>query len=44
MGFIVNQPIETFLGENLDSFYVRIERYNIDKWNSLVEVSVAWFR
>lgn len=43
MGFIVNQPIETFSGENLDSFYVRIERYNIDKWNSLVEVSVAWY-
>lgn len=43
MGFIVQQPIETFLGDNLDSFYVRIERYSVDKWNGLVEVSVGWY-
>jgi hypothetical protein len=43
MGFIVKQPIETFLGNSLDSFYVRIERYTVDKWNGLVEVSIAWF-
>ena len=43
MGFIVKQPIETFTGNNLDSFYVRIERYAVNKLNSSVEVSIAWF-
>ena len=31
MGFIVSQSIETFEGEHLDSFYVRIEHYQLNK-------------
>jgi hypothetical protein len=31
MGFIVSQSVETFLGATLDSFYVRIENYQLNK-------------
>jgi hypothetical protein len=43
MGFIVKQPIETFLGDNLDSFYVRIEYYQLDKIQGTVGTTIAWY-
>lgn len=43
MGFIVSQSVETFLGETLDSFYVRIESYQLDKLRGLLGASVAHY-
>jgi hypothetical protein len=43
MGFIVSQSIETFLGETLDSFYVRIENYQLDKLRGFLNTTVAFY-
>jgi hypothetical protein len=43
MGFIVSQSVETFLGETLDSFYVRIEGYQLDKLRGFIGTSVAHY-
>lgn len=43
MGFIVSQSIETFFGDQLDSFYVRIENYQLDKLRGIVGTSVAHY-
>lgn len=43
MGFLVKQPIETFEGNHLDEFYVRIERYQLDKLNGTIGVTVGHY-
>ena len=43
MGFIVTQPVETFLGKTLDSFYVRIEVYNLNKKRGLLNAAVNFY-
>jgi len=43
MGFIVTQPVETFLGDHLDSFYVRIEHYQLDKVRGAIGTTVAHY-
>jgi hypothetical protein len=43
MGFIVSQSIETFLGETLDSFYVRIENYQLNKIRGFLHATVAFY-
>lgn len=43
MGFVVSQPVETFLGETFDSFYVRIENYLINKPSGVLGISVAHY-
>jgi len=43
MGFIVSQSIETFLGDHLDSFYVRIEHYQLDKVRGTLGTTVAHY-
>ena len=43
MGFIVSQSIETFFGDQLDSFYVRIESYQLEKLRGLVGTTVAHY-
>ena len=43
MGFIVSQSIETFEGDHLDSFYVRIEHYQLNKLRGVIGTSVAHY-
>jgi hypothetical protein len=43
MGFIVSQSVETFLGATLDSFYVRIEHYQLDKIRGTIGTTVAHY-
>ena len=43
MGFLIKQPIETFEGNHLDEFYVRIEHYQLDKLRGVISVSVAHY-
>lgn len=43
MGFIVSQSIETFLGDQLDSFYVRIENYQLDKAYGTIGTTLALY-
>lgn len=43
MGFLVKQPIETFNGDHLDEFYVRIEHYQLDKLRGEIGVTVAHY-
>ena len=43
MGFIVSQSIETFFGDQLDSFYVRIENYQLDKLRGVIGTTVAHY-
>ena len=43
MGFIVKQPIETFEGDHLEEFYVRIEHYQLDKLRGTIGVSFAHY-
>lgn len=43
MGFIVSQSIETFFGDQLDSFYVRIENYQLDKLRGSIGTTVAHY-
>lgn len=43
MGFIVSQSIETFLGDHLDSFYVRVEHYQLNKLRGVIGTSVAHY-
>lgn len=43
MGFIVSQSIETFFGDQLDSFYVRIENYQLDKLRGTIGTTVAHY-
>jgi hypothetical protein len=43
MGFIVQQPITTYSGDNLDSFYVRIEYYQLDKLYGTVGTTIAHY-
>jgi hypothetical protein len=43
MGFIVSQSIEELDGLSHDSFYVRIENYQVNKFYGYVGVSVAHY-
>jgi hypothetical protein len=43
MGFIVSQSVETFLGATLDSFYVRIENYQLNKIKGFLNATVAFY-
>lgn len=43
MGFIVKQPIDTFDGNHLEEFYVRIEHYQLDKLKGTIGVSFAHY-
>ena len=43
MGFIVSQSIETFEGDHLDSFYVRVEHYQLDKLRGTIGTTVAHY-
>lgn len=43
MGFLVKQPIETFEGNHLDEFYVRIEHYQLDKLRSTIGITVGHY-
>ncbi len=43
MGFIVKQPVETFFGDHLDEFYVRIESYQLSKVFGEINASVAHY-
>jgi hypothetical protein len=43
MGFIVSQSIETFFGDQLDSFYVRIENYQLDKLRGAVGTTIGHY-
>lgn len=43
MGFIVKQPVETFFGDHLDEFYVRIEHYQLDKVRGIIGTTVAHY-
>ena len=43
MGFIVSQSVETFLGKTLDSFYVRIENYQLNKIKGIIGTAVAHY-
>jgi hypothetical protein len=43
MGFIVSQSIETYEGNQLDSFYVRIESYQLDKIRGTIGTTVAHY-
>ena len=43
MGFIVSQSVETYLGGTLDSFYVRIENYQLNKLGGHLLMSVAFY-
>lgn len=43
MGFIVSQSVQTLDGNTHDSFYVRIENYNINKIAGVLITSVAHY-
>jgi len=43
MGFIVSQSVETFLGATLDSFYVRIENYQLNKIRGFLHATVGFY-
>lgn len=43
MGFIVSQSIEALGGDNLDSFYVRVEHYQLNKLRGVIGTSVAHY-
>ena len=43
MGFIVSQSIEALGGDHLDSFYVRVEHYQLNKLRGVIGTSVAHY-
>jgi hypothetical protein len=43
MGFIVSQSVQTLDGNTHDSFYVKIENYNINKIRGFLITSVAHY-
>ena len=43
MGFIVSQSVQTLEGNTHDSFYVKIENYNINKIGGFLFTSVAHY-
>ena len=43
MGFIVSQSVQTLEGNTYDSFYVKIENYNINKIGGFLVTSVAHY-
>jgi len=43
MGFIVSQSVQTLEGNTHDSFYVKIENYNINKIMGILITSVAHY-
>jgi hypothetical protein len=43
MGFIVSQSVQTLEGNTHDSFYVRIENYNINKIAGVLVTSIAHY-
>jgi hypothetical protein len=43
MGFIVSQSVQTLDGNTHDSFYVKIENYNINKIGGFLFTSVAHY-
>ena len=43
MGFIVSQSVQTLEGNTHDSFYVRIENYNINKIMGVLITTVAHY-
>jgi hypothetical protein len=43
MGFLVKQPVETFEGNHLEEFYIRIEHYQLDKLRGTIGVSFAHY-
>lgn len=43
MGFIVSQSVQTLDGNTHDSFYVKIENYNINKISGVLITSVAHY-
>jgi hypothetical protein len=43
MGFIVSQSIETLPGDQLDSFYVRIENYQLNNIMGFIGAAVAHY-
>ena len=43
MGFIVSQSVQTLEGNTHDSFYVKIENYNINKIAGVLITSVAHY-
>jgi len=43
MGFIVSQSIEAFGGDHLDSFYVRVEHYQLDKLQGSLGTTIAHY-
>lgn len=44
MGFVVNCPIVTFDNKKFDSFYVRIENYQVNKYMGTIFISVAHYK
>ena len=43
MGFIVSQSVQTLEGNTHDSFYVRIENYNINKIGGFLVTSISHY-
>jgi hypothetical protein len=43
MGFIVSQSVETYLGKTLDSFYVRIEVYGLNKKRGILNATANFY-
>jgi hypothetical protein len=43
MGFIVSQSVQTLEGNTHDSFYVKIENYNVNKIGGFLFTSVAHY-
>jgi hypothetical protein len=43
MGFVVNCPIITIDNRTFDSFYVRIENYQVNKYSGSIFISVAHY-